>query len=93
MCVCVCGVIVNNAGLINRNGKIWELDVEEFDNVIDTNLKGIANIMRHFIPLMISTNHNQGIIINMSSLSGRSAHPLVFFLLSLLFQIKLLDFS
>lgn len=70
-------IIVNNAGLINRNGKIWELDVEEFDNVIDTNLKGIANIMRHFIPLMISTNHNQGIIINMSSLSGRSAHPLI----------------
>ncbi|XP_038891942.1 NADPH-dependent pterin aldehyde reductase-like isoform X4 [Benincasa hispida] len=67
-------IIVNNAGLINRNGKIWELDAQEFDNVIDTNVKGIANIMRHFIPLMISTN--KGIIINMSSLSGRDAHGL-----------------
>lgn len=67
---------VNNAGLINRNAKMWEVEVKEFDNVIDTNVKGIANVMRHFIPLMIPTN--QGIIINMSSLSGRNAFPLVF---------------
>ncbi|XP_038892895.1 NADPH-dependent pterin aldehyde reductase-like [Benincasa hispida] len=83
-------IIVNNAGLINRNGKIWELDAQEFDNVIDTNVKGIANIMRHFIPLMISTN--KGIIINMSSLSGRDAHGLVlfFFIISNLTTINLL---
>ncbi|XP_022929964.1 NADPH-dependent pterin aldehyde reductase-like [Cucurbita moschata] len=64
-------IIVNNSALINKNGKMWEVDAQEFENVIDTNVKGIANVMRHFIPLMISSN--QGIIINMSSILGRTA--------------------
>lgn len=62
---------MNNAGTINRNNKVWEVPQEEFDNVIDTNIKGIANIMRHFIPLMIE--NKQGVIVNMSSGWGRSA--------------------
>lgn len=62
---------VNNAGTINKNNKVWEVPPEEFDNVIDTNIKGIANIMRHFIPLMIE--NKQGVIVNMSSGWGRSA--------------------
>lgn len=63
---------VNNAGTINKNNKVWEVPPEEFDNVIDTNIKGIANIMRHFIPLMIE-NKQGGVIVNMSSGWGRSA--------------------
>ncbi|XP_022930008.1 NADPH-dependent pterin aldehyde reductase-like [Cucurbita moschata] len=65
-------IILNNAAVINRNRNLWEVDVEEFDNVIDTNVKGIANILRHFIPLMIPKKH--GIIINMSSMAGRRGH-------------------
>ncbi|XP_022156280.1 NADPH-dependent pterin aldehyde reductase-like isoform X2 [Momordica charantia] len=65
-------IIVNNAGLAHKSGKIWELDVEDFDKVIDTNVKGIGNILRHFIPLMLP--NNQGIIVNMSSGAGRNAH-------------------
>ena len=61
---------MNNAAVINRNRNLWEVDVEEFDNVIDTNVKGIANVLRHFIPLMIPNKH--GIIINMSSIAGRT---------------------
>ncbi|KAI4296150.1 hypothetical protein L6164_036132 [Bauhinia variegata] len=68
-------IIVNNAGTINRNNKIWEVPVEEFDNVIDTNLKGTANVLRHFIPLMLAKK--QGIIVNMSSGWGRSGAALV----------------
>ncbi|XP_028762923.1 NADPH-dependent pterin aldehyde reductase isoform X1 [Neltuma alba] len=68
-------IIVNNAGTINRNNKIWELPVEEFDNVIDTNIKGTANVLRHFIPLMIT--RKQGIIVNMSSGWGRAGAALV----------------
>ncbi|XP_052192181.1 NADPH-dependent pterin aldehyde reductase [Diospyros lotus] len=64
-------IIVNNAGTINRNNRLWEVPVEEFDTVIDTNIKGIANVLRHFIPLMIE--RKQGIIVNMSSGWGRSA--------------------
>lgn len=62
---------MNNAGTINRNNKLWEVPVEEFDTVIDTNVKGTANVLRHFIPLMIE--RKQGIIVNMSSGWGRSA--------------------
>lgn len=61
---------VNNAGTINRNNKLWEVPAEEFDAVIDTNLKGIANILRHFIPLMVESK--QGVVVNMSSGWGRS---------------------
>ncbi|KAL6297684.1 hypothetical protein ACE6H2_005826 [Prunus campanulata] len=68
-------IIVNNAGIINDNKKLWEVPVEEFDSVIDTNVKGIANVLRHFIPLMLSRNEGKnpaGIIVNMSSGWGRS---------------------
>ncbi|KAF7842824.1 NADPH-dependent pterin aldehyde reductase [Senna tora] len=68
-------IIVNNAGTINRNNKIWEVPVEEFDTVMDTNVKGTANVLRHFIPMMIT--RKQGIIVNMSSGWGRSGAALV----------------
>uniref|UniRef100_A0A0A0LW25 NADPH-dependent pterin aldehyde reductase-like n=1 Tax=Cucumis sativus TaxID=3659 RepID=A0A0A0LW25_CUCSA len=62
-------IIVNNAGVVNKVGNMWEIDVQDFDTVIDINIKGTSNILRHFIPLMIP--HNQGIIVNISSLCGR----------------------
>ncbi|KAK2661805.1 hypothetical protein Ddye_000379 [Dipteronia dyeriana] len=68
-------IIVNNAGTINKNNKIWEVPPEEFDSVIDTNVKGVTNMLRHFIPLMIP--NKQGIIVNMSSGWGRSGAALV----------------
>ncbi|KAK3183106.1 hypothetical protein Dsin_030392 [Dipteronia sinensis] len=68
-------IIVNNAGTINKNNKIWEVPPEEFESVIDTNVKGVTNMLRHFIPLMIPSK--QGIIVNMSSGWGRSGAALV----------------
>ncbi|KAL0908206.1 hypothetical protein M5K25_022684 [Dendrobium thyrsiflorum] len=64
-------IIVNNAGTINKNNKIWAVPAEEFDIVIDTNIKGTANILRHFLPLLIEKK--QGIVVNISSGWGRSA--------------------
>lgn len=64
-------IIVNNAGIINQNGKLWEVPAAEFSAVIDINIKGPANIMRHFLPHMISKK--QGTIVNMTSGWGRSA--------------------
>jgi len=62
-------IIVNGVGVINKNKKMWEVPSEEFDLVMDTNLKGTANVLRHFIPLMVKKNKNDegGIILNMSS--------------------------
>uniref|UniRef100_A0A9I9EJA4 NADPH-dependent pterin aldehyde reductase-like n=1 Tax=Cucumis melo TaxID=3656 RepID=A0A9I9EJA4_CUCME len=65
-----------NKSVINENVKMWEGCVEEFDNVIDTNIKGTANVIRNFIPHMIS-NNKKGIIVNMSSIYGRTAAPLI----------------
>ncbi|CAF2259914.1 unnamed protein product [Brassica napus] len=68
-------IIVNNAGTINKNNKIWEVSAEDFDSVMDTNVKGVVNVLRHFIPLMLP--RKQGIIVNMSSGWGRSGAALV----------------
>ncbi|XP_004300012.1 PREDICTED: NADPH-dependent pterin aldehyde reductase [Fragaria vesca subsp. vesca] len=67
-------IIVNNAGVINSNNKLWEVPADEFDGVIDTNVKGVANVLRHFIPLMLKRDPAPatGIIVNMSSGWGRS---------------------
>ncbi|XP_030459174.1 NADPH-dependent pterin aldehyde reductase-like [Syzygium oleosum] len=68
-------IIVNNAGTINKNNKIWDVPADEFDAVIDTNVKGVANMLRHFLPPMIQ--RKRGIIVNMSSSWGRSGAALV----------------
>ena len=49
------------------------MPVSEFDAVIDINIKGVANVSRHFVPAMIE--RNQGVIVNLSSGWGRSTSP------------------
>ncbi|KAK3414324.1 hypothetical protein EUGRSUZ_I02792, partial [Eucalyptus grandis] len=68
-------IIVNNAGTINKNNRIWKVPADEFDAVIDTNVKGIAKMLRHFLPPMIE--RKRGIIVNLSSGWGRSTAALV----------------
>ena len=63
-------LLLNNAALINRNAPLWEVGVEEFSNVIDVNLKGVANVIRHFVPEMV--RRKSGVIVNFSSGWGRS---------------------
>jgi NAD(P)-dependent dehydrogenase (short-subunit alcohol dehydrogenase family) len=64
-------LLLNNAAVINRNARLWEVSVREFDEVVDVNLKGVANLVRHFVPEML--RRRQGVIINFSSGWGRSA--------------------
>jgi NAD(P)-dependent dehydrogenase (short-subunit alcohol dehydrogenase family) len=63
-------LVLNNAGVINHNARLWEVSAAEFSEVIDVNLKGIANIIRHFGPSMIK--RKRGVIVNFSSGWGRS---------------------
>ncbi len=63
-------LLINNAGVINKNAPLWQVPAEEFDQVIDINVKGVANIIRHFVPAMVS--RKAGIIVNFSSGWGRS---------------------
>ena len=64
-------LLLNNAGIINRNAKLWEIGADEFSRVIDVNIKGVANVIRHFAPAMIA--RRSGVIVNFSSGWGRSA--------------------
>lgn len=68
-------LLVNNAALINRPLKLWEINAAEFDALIDVNVKGTANIIRAFLPAMLT--QKSGIIINISSGWGRFTEPLV----------------
>ena len=63
-------LLLNNAGLINRNARLWEIGATEFSQVIDVNLKGVANVIRHFVPAMVK--RRSGVIVNFSSGWGRS---------------------
>jgi len=63
-------LLLNNAGVINQNAPLWQITAEEFSLVLDVNLKGIANVIRHFVPAMIE--RRRGVIVNFSSGWGRS---------------------
>ena len=64
-------LLLNNAGVINRNAPLWKVSSEEFGQVIDVNIKGVANVIRHFVPVMIE--RGSGVVVNFSSGWGRSA--------------------
>ncbi|HEV2692526.1 MAG TPA: SDR family NAD(P)-dependent oxidoreductase [Verrucomicrobiae bacterium] len=63
-------LLLNNAALINRTAPLWEVPAQEFSDIIDVNIKGVANVIRHFVPGMIA--RKQGVIVNFSSGWGRS---------------------
>ena len=60
-------VLVNNAG-ITRDGLILRMKEEDFDKVIEVNLKGAFNCIRHVSPIMVKKR--SGKIINISSVVG-----------------------
>jgi NAD(P)-dependent dehydrogenase (short-subunit alcohol dehydrogenase family) len=66
-------LLLNNAALINRNAPLWEVPVAEFDAIIDVNIKGVTNVLRHFVPAMIA--RGRGVVVNISSGWGRSTAP------------------
>jgi NADP-dependent 3-hydroxy acid dehydrogenase YdfG len=63
-------LLLNNAGIINHNAPLWQVGAKEFSDVVDVNLKGTANVIRHFVPAMIK--RKSGVIVNFSSGWGRS---------------------
>jgi NAD(P)-dependent dehydrogenase (short-subunit alcohol dehydrogenase family) len=63
-------LVLNNAGVINKNARLWQIQEQEFAQVLDVNVKGVANMIRHFVPAMIK--RGRGVIVNFSSGWGRS---------------------
>lgn len=59
--------LVNNAG-VTQDGLVAMMKEEDFDKVLDTNLKGAFNMIRHCTGLFL--RNREGCIINISSVSG-----------------------
>lgn len=68
-------LLLNNAAVINRNAELWDVPPDEFQRVIDVNIVGVVNCIRHFVPAMIA--RKRGVIVNFSSGWGRSTAPKV----------------
>ncbi len=65
--------LVNNAGIINRMARLWEVPAEEFSQLVDVNLKGAFFVIRAFVPAMVRAG--RGVIVNFSSGWGRATAP------------------
>ncbi len=66
-------VLVNNAGLALGIEKIQDGKVADWDNMIDTNIKGLLYLTRLTLPIMIAKN--SGHIVNIGSAAGRWTYP------------------
>ena len=62
-------LLLNNAAVMNPVSALWKISWKDFDDVVDVNIKGVANVIRHFVPAM--AKRKSGIIVNFSSGWGR----------------------
>jgi 3-oxoacyl-[acyl-carrier protein] reductase len=60
-------ILVNNAG-INRDGVVWKMTESQWDEVLDTNLKGYFNYIRAAAPVF--KEQGSGKIVNITSING-----------------------
>ena len=66
-------VLVNNAGLAVGVAPIQEGVLDDWERMIDTNVKGLLYITRAVAPLMIA--RNTGHIVNLASIAGKEVYP------------------
>ena len=66
-------VLVNNAGIGGFNRPLHQLPPESWDQILNTNLRGVYYTIRAFAPMMIRAG--SGHIVNISSLAGKNALP------------------
>ncbi len=66
-------VLVNNAGLAAGLGPVHEGLVDDWERMIDTNIKGLLYMTRYIAPLMVA--RQSGHIINIGSIAGKEVYP------------------
>lgn len=66
-------ILVNNAGLSRGLDKLQSGDIQNWEEMIDTNVKGLLYVTRSLLPGMVE--RNQGHIINIGSIAGHQAYP------------------
>lgn len=66
-------ILVNNAGLSRGLDKLHEGSIDDWEEMIDANVKGLLYVTRAIVPGMV--RRNSGHIINIGSIAGRHAYP------------------
>ncbi len=66
-------ILLNNAGLASGFDSIHEGDYEDWDRMIDTNVKGLLNVTREFLPHMVA--RGTGHVVNIGSTAGHQVYP------------------
>lgn len=66
-------ILINNAGLARGMDKIHEADISDWEEMIDTNIKGLLYTTRIIAPGMVE--RHEGHIINIGSVAGWQAYP------------------
>lgn len=67
-------ILVNNAGLARGMARIHEGDPDDWDEMIDTNLRGLLYVTRALLPGMV--RRDRGHVVNIGSVAGRWTYPL-----------------
>jgi len=66
-------ILINNAGLARGFSKIYEGNISDWEEMIDTNIKGLLYVTREVLPKMVE--QQRGHIINIGSVAGHETYP------------------
>lgn len=66
-------VLVNNAGLALGLSPAWEADLDDWDQMIATNITGLVHMTRAILPQMVA--RDDGLILNLGSVAGEYPYP------------------
>ncbi len=66
-------VLINNAGLALGLEPAWETDLDDWETMVDTNVKGVMYCTRAVLPQMVA--RNRGHVVNISSTAARWPYP------------------
>ena len=66
-------VLINNAGLSRGLEKLYQANLQDWEEMIDTNIKGLLYVTRAIVPGMVSRNH--GHVVNIGSIAGHQTYP------------------
>lgn len=66
-------ILINNAGLARGLNTVQEGSYDDWDDMIDTNIKGLLNMMRTILPGMIE--RDSGHVVNLGSIAGYVVYP------------------
>ncbi|MEH2043407.1 SDR family oxidoreductase [Nostoc sp.] len=66
-------ILINNAGLSRGLDKLHEGSFQDWEDMIDTNVKGLLYVSRYVVPRMVS--RDRGHVVNLGSIAGHQTYP------------------